>query len=308
MSRNTATVIGFVAVLLWSLLALLTAASGRVPPFQLSAMAFTIAGIVGLLNRLLHPARPVMSVITGQPAIVWLLGVGGLFGYHFFYFTALRNAPLVEASLIAYLWPLLIVMFSALLPGERLRAHHLVGALLGFTGAALIVTKGEGLTIQSDFALGYVAAFTGAVIWSSYSVLSRRFDQVPTDMVTGFCLVTAALSLICHLVLEQTLWPATLRQWLAVAGLGLGPVGLAFFVWDYGVKHGDIQVLGASSYVAPLLSTIILVALGHSDFSWIIAAACLLITGGAVVAAKDLLFAQGMCRRRKTSSKRQRRR
>jgi len=289
MRRSTATAIGFVAVLLWALLALFTAASGRVPPFQLAAMAFTVGGGIGVASWLVRPSR---MLALRQPKKVWLLGVAGLFGYHFFYFTALRNAPPVEAGLIAYLWPLLIVLFSALLPGERLRVHHVIGALLGLAGAALIVTGGGQVAFRSEYAFGYGMALVCALTWSSYSVLSRRFSGVPTDVVTGFCLATAVLAALCHVLLEQTVWPAGAGQWLAVLGLGFGPVGLAFYVWDYGVKHGDIQVLGASSYAAPLLSTLVLIATGFADLTWIVAVACLLITGGAVLAAKDLIFAR----------------
>ena len=103
--------------------------------------------------------------------------------------------------------------------------------------------------------------------------------------------MTAIFSLICHLALEQTVWPQGTGQWLAVAGLGLLPVGAAFYAWDFGVKHGDIRVLGTASYAAPLLSTLILVASGVGQADWRVALACVLITGGAVVAAKDLLFA-----------------
>jgi drug/metabolite transporter (DMT)-like permease len=109
--------------------------------------------------------------------------------------------------------------------------------------------------------------------------------------VTGFCIATAVLAALAHWILEQTVWPTNAVQWLAVLGLGLGPVGLAFYVWDYGVKHGDIQVLGASSYLAPLLSTLVLIAAGFAQFSWVVASACLLITGGAMLAAKDMIFA-----------------
>lgn len=284
-SRNLATGIGFSAVLLWSLLALLTAASGSVPPFQLTAMAFAIGGSIGMLSWIVRPAG---IAALRAPLKVWVLGVGGLFGYHFLYFTALRNAPPVEAGLIAYLWPLLIVLFSALLPGERLMAHQLGGALLGLLGAILIVTKGGSVDFQADYTFGYLMAIACALTWSGYSVLSRRFAETPTDVVTGFCLVTALLAVGAHIALEETVWPATQLEWLAVLGLGMGPVGLAFYVWDYGVKNGDIQVLGASSYLAPLLSTLLLLLAGFGEPSWLLAVACLLITGGAVLAAKDL--------------------
>ncbi len=118
--------------------------------------------------------------------------------------------------------------------------------------------------------------------------MTRRFEAVSTDVVTGFCLATSILSFFCHLGLEATVWPATGFEWIAVIGLGLLPVGAAFYAWDYGVKNGDIQILGAASYAAPLLSTLILTLFGFADASWRIALACLLVTGGAVLAARDM--------------------
>jgi len=282
-----ATLIGFSAVAMWALLALLTDASGSMPPFELSAICFAIGTCVGLAARIFSPPPPVRERIPPQ---VWLIGIAGLFGYHFFYFTALRNAPAVEASLIAYLWPLLIVLGSALMPGEKLAWNHVAGALLGLAGTVLIVTKGGGLAFDARYGFGYAMAGVCALLWSSYSLLSRRFPEVPTTVVTWFCAATSLLSLICHLALEKTVWPDGAVQWLAVLGLGLMPVGAAFYAWDIGVKRGNIQILGAASYAAPLLSTLVLIAAGFAEPSWRILAACVLITGGAVLAAKSMLF------------------
>jgi drug/metabolite transporter (DMT)-like permease len=284
--KTKATLIGFTAILMWSFLALMTAASGAMPPFQLSAITFAIGSLPGIL---LFIARPERLKELRQPPKVWLAGVGGLFGYHFLYFTALRNAPAVEAGLIAYLWPLLIVVGSALLPGERLGWHHIVGALCGLAGTVLIVGK-NGFAFDPAYSLGYFTAFLCAFTWAAYSLISRKFEKVSTDVVTGFCLATSILSLVCHLALETTVWPDTTGQWAAVVGLGLLPVGLAFYVWDYGVKNGDIQILGASSYAAPLLSTLILIIFGFGEISVRIGLSCLLITGGAVLAARDMVF------------------
>ncbi len=274
--------IGATAILTWATLASLTALSGSLPPFQLTAMSFALAFLIGLLLWWRQGGR--VRDHLRLPRRVWLLGIYGLFGYHFLYFMALRNAPAVEASLIAYLWPLLIVVFSALLPGERLRCFHLVGATVSFLGAVLLVTKGERLAFDARYGLGYLLAIGCALTWSSYSLLSRFFGAVPTSAVAGFCGVTAGLAAISHLVLETTVWPGG-REWLAVLGLGLGPVGAAFYTWDYGVKRGNIRTLGAFSYAAPLLSTLLLVLLGLAEATWIVAAAALLIVGGALLAA-----------------------
>lgn len=287
MNKTTATLIGFTAVLMWAMLAMLSAKSGTMPPFQLAAITFLIGGSIGLVSWMFRPGA---ALSLKQPWRVWALGVIGLFGYHYVYFSAIRAAPAVEVSLIAYLWPLFLVVFSALLPGEKLKRHHIIGVVLGLAGAVLVISRGNIGAIIGQFGYGHLLAFACAFIWSGYSVLSRRFAKVPTDVVAGYCLVTALLSALCHVALEETVWPDTATQWLAIIGLGLMPVGLAFYTWDVGVKRGDIMVLGAASYSAPLLSTLVLAAVGMAAFHWSVALACVLITGGAVIAAKDMIF------------------
>jgi len=286
-TRTTATLIGFCAILTWSFLALLSTAAGPVPPFQLAAMAFLVGGLVGASSWI---ARPSAIRSLRQPWQVWALGTAGLCIYHCAYFFAIQSAPPVEASLIAYLWPLLIVVFAAFLPGERLAAHHIVGVVLGLAGAVIVITKGGSVGLADGVKPGHIIALFCAFVWSGYSVLSRRFGHVPTDVVAGYCLITAAVAFVLHLTLEPTVWPEHTTQWAAIAVLGMLPLGLAFYAWDFGVKHGDIMILGALSYAAPLLSTIVLVAAGFGAFHWSVALACVMITAGAVIAAKDMLF------------------
>ena len=280
MTKARATLIGFTAVLMWSLLALFTIGSAPVPPLLLNAICFGIGGMIGLI----WTARQGFSVLRGVSWKVYAFGTIGLFGYHFLYFTAFRLSPSAETGLIAYLWPLFIVLLSGLLPGERLRAPHILGAMIAFAGAAVIVL-GRG-SDGGGSALGMALAFVCAVTWAGYSVLSRRLGEVPTESVTVFCLATAALSVVSHLALEKTVWPDGPMGWAAVLALGIGPVGAAFFTWDIGMKRGDIQLLGVASYAAPLLSTLALVAAGIANPTWTIALAAVLITGGAALAAR----------------------
>lgn len=285
MTKANATFIGFTAVLMWAFLALLSSAAGPVPPFQLSAMTFAIGSIIGFLRIGFNPG---LIRSFKQPWNVWLVGTVGLCLYHCAYFFAIQSVPPVEASLIAYLWPLLIVVFAAFLPGETLRGHHLIGVVLGLAGAALIITKGGTVGLASGLKSGHAIALACAFIWSGYSVLSRRLGQVPTEVVAGFCSITALVSFSLHATLEQTIVPHTIGQWVAILLLGLFPVGAAFYTWDIGVKRGDIMVLGAASYASPLLSTLVLLSAGYAAFHWTIILACLLITFGALIAAKDM--------------------
>jgi drug/metabolite transporter (DMT)-like permease len=279
-----ATLIGLGAIALWSALALLTASAGAVPPFELAALTFSIGGTFGLIYA---AARGRLAALI-QPWRVWTVGVGGLFGYHALYFAALSRAPPAEASLVAYLWPLLIVLFSALLPGERLSLRHVLGAALGLAGAVVLFAgkSSDGLLAGADGALaGYGLALCCAFMWATYSLLSRRLKAAPTEAVAGFCLATAALAALCHFVFEATVVPSGAGQWLAIVGLGLGPVGLAFYVWDYGVKNGDIRLLGVAAYAAPVLSTLILVAAGFAPATPALTIACGLIVAGAAIAS-----------------------
>lgn len=281
MTSGKATLIGATAILMWSLLALFTIGSAPVPPFLLNALCFGIGGMLGLLWTLRGPGLGVLRTVSWK---VYAFGTAGLFGYHALYFTAFRLAPTAETGLIAYLWPLFIVLLSGLLPGEKLGLRQIGGAILAFAGAALLVLQrpdaGEGS------ALGLMLAFLCAITWAGYSVLSRRLGDVPTESVTVFCLATAALSVVAHLWLEETIWPDSAIGWLSVLALGFGPVGAAFFTWDIGMKKGDIQLLGVASYAAPLLSTLALVAAGIAPATAMIGVAAVLIAAGAAIASR----------------------
>lgn len=278
-ARRAATLAGLGAIVLWSSLALLTTLTDGLPPFQVLATGFGIAGAAGVL-RTAWRGRAGWAAWRAPPAAL-ALAVGGLFGYHALYFFALKHAPAVEANLLNYLWPLLIVVFAALLPGTRLRGGHLAGALLGLAAAALLVTRGQPLSALDARAVpGYLAALGAAAVWAAYSLLNRRHAQVPVDAVVPACLLVAVLGLGMHLAFERSVPPAP-GQWLALVAMGLGPVGMAFALWDAGTKHGDIALLGSLSYLAPLLSTALLVAAGRAPAHWMQAVAVALLLAGA---------------------------
>jgi drug/metabolite transporter (DMT)-like permease len=281
MTKKNATLIGFSAIILWSFLAVLTVGSAPMPPLQLNAICFAISGVIGLI----WVARGIGFAALGRVSWkIYAFGTVGLFGYHFFYFSALRLAPPAEAGLIAYMWPLLIVLFSGLLPTETLKPMHIVGAVVGFIGAALLV--GNGAQMNTDSLAGYALALVCAVTWAGYSVLSRRLGDAPTETVAIYCVLTSILSFGAHLVFETTYWPQTSLGWGSVLALGLGPVGIAFYTWDFGMKKGDIQLLGVTSNAAPVLSTLVLVLVGITSASWTLEASAFLIASGAALAAR----------------------
>jgi drug/metabolite transporter (DMT)-like permease len=269
-----ATLFALGAIALWATLAALGVALAHVPPFLLTGLALVIGSV---------PAWP-LARHWRVPASTLLLGVCGLFGFHFLLFLALRHAPPIEANLVNYLWPLLIVVLApVLLPGVRLRPVHVLAALAGFAGAALAILGGR--DVSETLAWGYLPALGSAFIWASYSLLTRRVPHFPTAAIGLFGLVSGLLALACHVWLEP---PASLsgRDWLLLAGTGLGPLGAAFFLWDAALKRGDPVRIGILSYLTPLASTLLLaLTTGRSLTAWV-AAAAVFIIGSAVVGTR----------------------
>lgn len=295
-SQAIATGLGLVAILLWSSLAAVTSSVARIPPFELVALSFALSTLAGLGWAAISGER--LGALRDVPTGYWLLGVYGLFGYHAAYFHALQNAPAVEANLINYLWPLLIVVLSAMLPasagGRPLRWWHVAGAALGFAGTIVILLSREAGAVGQAPGVpsGYVAAFAAAVIWSTYSVASRLYAGVPSLAVMGTSAATSVAAFAVSSSFETWVWPATTAQWLAILFQGLGPVGVAFYLWDRAMKHGHLRLVGLASYATPLLSTVLLVLMGDFKASPELWIAALLVTAGAALGGGDLWLAR----------------
>jgi drug/metabolite transporter (DMT)-like permease len=276
-----ATILALITILLWSFQAFLGASLSQVPPFLLVGIAFCVSGLISAVR--------IRSWRVNWTTLV--MGVGGIFGYNLFYFFAFQHAPAIEASLLNYLWPLLIVVLSPVfLAGYRLRRHHLVGAVIGLAGAALIVTGGH-FALDRTNLTGYMLATGAALTWASYSLLTKRVRPFSNAAVGGFCLISGVLSLATHLVFEPLYLPSG-REWFLLFLLGAGPLGAAYFTWDAAMKKGDPRIIGSLSYLTPLTSTLVLVALGGQEFRWTTGLAMILIVTGALTGSLDLIFSR----------------
>jgi len=268
------------AIALWTLLATLGVSLQHVPPFLLTGIALMAGSVLALPFVLKDPRQ------WKIPASTLALGIYGLFGYHFLLFIALRHAPPVEANLVNYLWPLFMVVLAPLfLKGMRLRGVHVAAGLLGFAGAAMAILGARDGSSSGGWYWGYLPALGSAFIWASYSLLTQRVAAFPTAAIGLFGIVSGALSLICHWLLE----PATAlsaRDWLLLAVMGLGPLGAAFFLWDKALKLGDARQIGILSYLTPLCSTALLMIVSGRALSWSIALAAAMIIGAAVLGTR----------------------
>ena len=266
-------VLALISILLWSTVAWLSLKLAHIPPFLLVGICLLIGAACGAMR--LRDWRAANLRLMA-------LGVYGLFGFHFFLFTALRNAPPIEANLINYLWPLLIVVLSpVIVPGTPLTGRHVAAALIGFGGAALLATGGK-FSVEAGHLFGYGCALASAVIWSTYSFLTRRMPAFPSGTVGAFCAVSGLLSLACHRLWEPAA-PIAGSDWMWMAAIGIGPLGIAFFTWDAAMKRGDPRVIGTLSYLTPLLSTLWLAFSGAGTLGPLALLAMAAIIGGAVL-------------------------
>ncbi|MDQ0085827.1 EamA domain-containing membrane protein RarD [Variovorax sp. YR266] len=279
----SSTVYALLAIALWATLASLGTALSHLPPFLLTGLALIIGSV---------PSWPLVLRDRSAwrvPPRTLALGIYGLFGFHFLLFIALRHAPPVEANLVNYLWPLLMVVLApVLLPGMSLRPLHVVAALLGFAGAAIAILGARGGGAAATGAQeywGFVPALGSAFVWASYSLWTKRVAAFPTSAIGLFGLVSGVLSLACHVVLEPSV-ALSGRDWLLLVLCGLGPLGAAFFVWDIALKRGDARQIGILSYLTPLGSTALLLLVTGRPLTWTIAVAAWLIVSAAVMGTR----------------------
>ncbi len=262
------------AIGLWATLAPIGSILGELPPFFVTAVGLLVGSLIAFFV-----SKGQLSRLRVEPKTL-VIGVYGLFGYHAALFAALQLAPAVQANLVNYLWPLLIVVLTPVfLSGTSLRLKHVIAAAVGFAGAALAISSGGEISGGSQ--LGYLFALLAAIIWASYSLLTKRVAHFDSSAVGLFALVSGLLALAAHFVFESPVAP-TATQWLLLLLLGLGPLGGAFYLWDYALKNGDPQRIGLLSFLTPLLSTTLLLVVTGKELSWLLVASGVLIIGAAV--------------------------
>jgi drug/metabolite transporter (DMT)-like permease len=189
----------------------------------------------------------------------------------------------VEANLVNYLWPLLIVLLSPLFTKTlSLNFRYVLAATSGFAGAVMAITyNGSGFS-SSSLQVGYLFALAAAVIWATYSLGTQKVPSFKTSAIGLFALVSGVLAIGAHFLFE----PATAissGDWLLLIVLGAGPLGGAFYLWDAALKIGDPRRIGLLAFLTPLLSTVLLIVISGQALNWQLLLATGLIVGGALL-------------------------
>lgn len=280
LGRMKADLLALGAIVLWASLATLATLLSEIPPLLLTGIGLVIGSVISL------PLSGFRLSTWKVPSRTLLVGIYGLFGYHLMLFVALQTAPAVEANLVNYLWPLLIVLLAPLFTKSlRLTARHTIAAAAGFTGAAIAITSNSQAGLSFEFETGYLFALAAAIIWATYSLLTTRLPAFPTSAIGLFGLVAGLLAIAAHFALEE---PASISgpDWWLLVVLGLGPLGASFYLWDAALKIGDPRRIGLLAFLTPLLSTALLVLVSGRTLSWQLVIATALIVSGAVLGAR----------------------
>lgn len=273
----------FGAIFIWSSLAILGTFVESVPSFLLVGVSLTLGGVLSI-NKVREWKIPFKTI---------LIGVGGIFGYHYLIFTAYKLAPIIEVNILNYLWPLFIVFLSpVILPSFKLKKHHIIGITLGLTGAALIITGGR-LKVDPQYILGYLMAAGAALVWATYSLMQKRVNHFPTGAVGGFCFASGISSLVIYLAGSSTtgFYFPTTSELITLIFLGLGPMGTSFFLWDKALKEGDPRIIGSISYLTLLLATLWLTLFTEKKLTIISGFGMMLLLSGSVIGSLDMLRA-----------------
>ena len=264
------------AVLLWASLATLGVTLGNIPPLLMTGLGLLIGSAISL---------PLSGFKVSKLVVPWkalLIGVYGLLGYHLFLFAALQLAPAVQANLLNYLWPLLIVLLAPAFQKTKLRLRHGVAGVLGFTGAAFAIQSAGFEGFSSEYILGYVCAVAAAIVWATFSLMSSRLENLSSYSIGSFAFVSGLIAIGLHFAIEA---PVNIDSpdLLLLLVLGLGPLGGAFYLWDYALKNGNPQRAGLISFATPVLSTALLLATSGQAITFEVLIAAFLIILAAVI-------------------------
>lgn len=258
--NRTATLLGVVAILLWSMsVALTRSLAEALGAFGAGASIYTVSGILVWLVS----GRP---LLRGQHPI-YLYGCGLLFVIYMVCFAlaiglADSHQQTLELGLINYLWPSLTLLFAVPLLGLRVRWWLWPGVALAFCGVVWVVSNGDIFSLHGFVdnlarnAVAYGLAFLAAFSWALYSNLLRRYSGGRRGALPLFLLVTALCLWVMFLFQPLQVFRFSLSSGLELLLMG-STTALAYLCWDSAMKKGNATLVAALSYFTPLLSTLI---------------------------------------------------
>lgn len=255
-ATKKATLIGLIAVVLWStLVGLIRGVSESYGATGGAALIYTLASL--LLWLTVGPAK-----VSELPRRYLYLGAAMFVSYEWCLSLSLGYAnhsrQAIEVGMVNYLWPTFTITAAILFNKQRANVLIIPGFALGILGICWVLGGERGLdlpemllNIQSN-PLSYGLAFSGAFIWAMYCTVTARSAGGKNGVTLFFTLT--ALSLWVKYALEDG--PAMHVTWTSSGMLLLaaGAMGFGYAAWNVGILRGNVTILAGASYFVPVFS------------------------------------------------------
>lgn len=283
--RKKATLIGLVAVLLWSsIVGLIRGVSEGLGATEGAAMIYTVASVillfsVGFPNLRTFPRR---YLVWGSLLFVaYELCLSLSIGY------ASNGRQAVEVGMVNYLWPTFTLIAAILFNGQRSNFLIFPGFLLSLVGIGWVLGGDQGFNVAEMLTnveanpLSFGLAFAGALIWAAYCTVTARIAKGSNGVTLFFMLVALTLWVKCgvegggamHFSLRTVIYLV-----LAASALGFG-----YAAWNIGILHGNVTVLAGASYFIPVLSSMLAAKLLNSPLPFAFWQGALMVCAGSIL-------------------------
>ena len=272
------------AVVIWSTLAAVAKSLLTViPTFEALFLSSLIASVFLLVQQGIRGGLRVFRAYDWRGYLAMAgLGFVGLFVYSGLYFYGLTQLTSQEACLLNYLWPMMIVLFAALLLGERITLRTAVALLLSFSGVVVLTLGGEG-SAEGNGLLGTVACLLAALCYGLFCVLNKRRNIDQTVMMILAWGVTAVCSLPVTLLTEEWVTPMW-TQWIGLLWLGVFIDAVGYLWWAMALQEvRDAATVANLAYAVPLLSLVVSAITLGEEMSGAAVGALVLIMGGILL-------------------------
>lgn len=275
--------LGYIAIILWSSLPLMSVSVTSIPIFEILTIAFSISFLLSVIR--LSIRKDWCKV--GRPSLLWIIGILGIFGNEAFFISAFKYAPANQVTLIFYIWPLFVFVGSYFFLNEKLKARHIIASIVCLISLYFALVSDNNNNFNISHTKGYLLALLSASVWSMYTIAARYYVKQSCELVGMYFGFSAVLSGMMHYYLEPTIVPSFFQLAIIVI-MGLTTQGIAYYFWDIGVKKGNYNSLYLVSFCNPLISLGILIFFQMSEFSIIfLISSCMLVLSNLTLRVKN---------------------
>jgi len=215
-------------------------------------------------------------------AVLSILGLLGTYFYYLFLYLGYSKASGMEVLVVQYTWPILIVVFSFFILQEPFTLKKMIAIILGFSGVALVLTKGElqSIDIKNGTVIALVGA--GAACFALFSVLSKKIKKEPLSVVTVYFFVATVASFISMLGYSEFLVPSK-SEVIPIVLNGVLVNGFSYVFWFLALKSTEASYLAPITYISPILSALYLIIFFNEPFYSVYAYGLLLVVLGGLI-------------------------